>query len=137
MGVVRRARLTEEWRDRAECVGYDPELWSMEDAEEDDIATARYICVEECPVRTDCLRRALRDENPNTFGVMRGGIVFDTSHRVRCYRCGLAVASRRTGICVVCADYNPCLGECGRMVRKDAESWYCVNCKVDEEELIG
>ena len=139
MGILRRALLDEEWRERAECrQGYDPDLWSCGDPGEDgNVETARYICTEVCPVRELCLRRALRDEAPSTYGVMRGGIVFDQSHRVRCWRCQYAVANRGTGVCAVCKDYDPCLGECGRMVRKDADSWYCVECKTDEEELIG
>ncbi len=138
MGVPRRPALDEAWIERAECVGYDPELWSMGDeGEEENVETARWICVEQCPVREECLRRALRMEAPPTYGVMRGGIVFDKSHKVQCRRCHYAVASRRTGICVVCAEYDPCLGGCGRMVSKEAESWYCVECKLNEEELIG
>lgn len=137
MGVLRRPPIPRDWRESAECKGYDPELWSCGDeGEEEHEQIARSICAEWCRVREPCLRQALRDENPNTTGVVRGGILF-TGKRMLCYRCRYVVAPLTTGICAVCETYDPCLGGCGRMVRKDGDSWFCRECKVTEEELIG
>lgn len=43
------------WWDKADCLGYSPELWFAEDTRK-----ARAICAT-CPVRGDCLLDALND----------------------------------------------------------------------------
>lgn len=138
MGVLKREPLSRQWWRRAECRGHDPELFSFgEEGEQEHEETARYICAELCPVREQCVRWALRETPPN-FGVMRGGIIFDGKKRHLCERCRIAVVNddQPAWECVVCERYDPCLGGCGRMVKKDADSWFCIECKADEEDLI-
>lgn len=43
--------MTDNWRDDANCLGEDPELWYRDDAQSQ--ATAKAIC-QHCPVKKDC-----------------------------------------------------------------------------------
>lgn len=49
--------MTEEWMDRAACVGHDPELFFS--LERDDIRKAVRIC-DDCPVIANCRKYAKR-----------------------------------------------------------------------------
>lgn len=134
MTARKRPVLNKRWRRAAECRnGYDPELWTCPEGDE---KVARYICAALCPVRENCLRYALREKDPGVYGVMRGGIAFDGSTKYLCFRCQYPVADS-SGVCVVCREYDPCYGECGRMVLKESDNYYCVDCKHKEEGITG
>lgn len=47
-----------DWRERAECIKHDPDLWFPNEADHDAINTAQNICFG-CPVRDLCLREAV------------------------------------------------------------------------------
>lgn len=65
-GSVWETRRGEDWRDRAACVGKDPEWWFSYSSGE--LALARSICGK-CPVAVQCLKYALEsDERYGIFG---------------------------------------------------------------------
>lgn len=63
----------DEWRDRAQCLGDDPNNYSLERREHhktDRQATARDLC-RGCPVMSDCATDALE---PLAYSTVRGGV---------------------------------------------------------------
>lgn len=79
--------LVEDWRERAACVGQNPEWWYADAKDAKSIANARaalLICQGQCPVRQECLDAALKEEvatgRSYRFGI-RGGLT--ASQRAR------------------------------------------------------
>lgn len=58
-GIGKVFRQEVEWRERALCRGQDPQIW--EDEREPDVA--KLIC-SSCPVKQECLRYAMKAEEP-------------------------------------------------------------------------
>lgn len=95
--------MTVDWN-RAVCRTHDPEIWYADDRQ--DLAVAWCYT---CPVRLECLDRALR--LPEKFGVWGGmtaeerKIINYRKHRVRCPSCrSLEVddAITRVEVCRAC-----------------------------------
>jgi len=59
--------MRSEWREFANCVGQDPEMFFPRGVP---LAQVRQLC-DDCPVRPQCLREALSDTE-NTYGVWAG-----------------------------------------------------------------
>lgn len=59
----------DDWRDRAACPDYDPELWFPHPGQDDVAEQAKAIC-RRCPVVDDCLRWAL--DTGQSYGVWGG-----------------------------------------------------------------
>lgn len=86
------ALLPDNWRDRAACLGIDPELFAPigqagTKAYEYASAPARAVCAD-CEVTRECLLDALRHDDRTTI---RGGL--DPAERRRQYGAGKAVAA--------------------------------------------
>lgn len=129
--LLKRPPVPKKWYKRAECrQGYDPEIWTVGNDGND---LAKMVCIELCPVREYCLRRALHE--PFNYGVIRGGIEFLGAQKSRCIVCGLAVATGRQEICPVCLEYEWCKNGCGRMVHIDDETKYCQVCTASLEVM--
>ncbi len=60
--------MTGDWRERAACVGHDPELW-FPGPGGDSGGRAKRVCAI-CPVAAECLRFALR--GPEHYGIWAG-----------------------------------------------------------------
>jgi len=60
----------DKWMARALCFGDDPRFWDLDLTTDPDYAIS--VCTR-CPVRTECLARALSEP---TDGVIRGGEMF-------------------------------------------------------------
>lgn len=62
----------EEWMERASCVNQDPQLFFPEKRRS--TLPAKKICWEKCPVRLECLAKALYDERvgDRRWGVFGG-----------------------------------------------------------------
>jgi WhiB family redox-sensing transcriptional regulator len=59
----------QEWRQQGACLGMDPDT-SFFSFEPEEIAFAKQICHQECPVREECLSWAIT--NNQNFGVWGG-----------------------------------------------------------------
>ncbi|MFE9906455.1 WhiB family transcriptional regulator [Streptomyces achromogenes] len=61
--------MEREWELRALCRNQDPDIWFSRAK----MATAKRLCLEECPVRDECLEATLARES-QTADTMRAGI---------------------------------------------------------------
>lgn len=160
MGILKRSPIDELWAEKAFCKYRDFDMWDLDatsavpvdDLEEGEEVPppppppwlkGRRHCIKDCTVREDCLRRALRDSDYGTYGVVRGGIKFDDAQKRKkktlCLICQLPVAPIAhnaegevvRGVCYVCKRYSPCLRNCGRMARRrpGVDRSYCTHCK--------
>jgi hypothetical protein len=59
-----------EWELKALCCSYDPEIWFSKTS----LAEAKRLCLDECPVREECLAAILSRES-ETAASLRSGIV--------------------------------------------------------------
>lgn len=128
MGLLKLLPVPEGWERKAACRGRDPKMWDLDHPKLN--RKGRRICVYECTVRVPCLRKAL---HLGDWGVLRGGIRFTEKpgKRQRCLFCGFAVAPNKGGLCYVCRQYTPCLGACGRLVKRkpNMDRYYCKYCE--------
>lgn len=83
-----------DWRHRAACRGYDPEIWFPTAAEgasvfEAQVAEAKSVCAM-CPVRFECLTWAL--ESGQDYGVW-GGLTEGERRALRRFRPGVKIGA--------------------------------------------
>lgn len=149
MPYKKRAPVDESWGRRAFCKGKDPDLW---DLDSETVVEGRTVyvwhkgrrhCIIDCPVREECLRKALQAGDTN--GVVRGGVAFDKLQYQRkrslCLFCEHPIAPEKVdlfglkqkNICWICRRYTSCLAGCGRMVKRKPyiDSYYCKYCSQD------
>ena len=92
-------RVADDWRDRAECLGMDPDVFFPARGDHEGMAVAVAIC-EGCEVKDECLADALlTPEGPAGHGI-RGGTNSRQRRKMRkpylaCPECGTVVP--RTG----------------------------------------
>lgn len=142
MARVRKRRpVAPGWARDAWCKGEDPGKWDLDSAPAY-YKLGRSQCIRRCPVRVACLRTALQASDPPTSGVVRGGVLFDDDQlrkkKSECVLCGFPIAplvlnedgSKAYSLCWICTRFAPCLGECGRLVRRkpNVGSYFCKQC---------
>ncbi len=102
------------WRDRAACLGMDPELWFPAPSDELARQQALQVCAR-CPVIEDCRAEVTRRESgsprAHVHGIYGGWTAAErqSMRRAKARRARLAAMSGSPAA--------PCSGGCGRMVR--------------------
>ena len=72
-----------DWRDRAQCREDDPRLYESTDPQ--DIADAKWVCLNLCPVASECLEEALETERrpEHQRAMVRGGLTAEERSKLR------------------------------------------------------